>query len=406
MPGDTLFFFASLCLFLSSIEYAVPKPLPFMRLGLANLPVIFAVKSFRFREILLLILLKVLLAAFISGTVFSYVFLFSAAGSLASGLTVYLLYSCLNCCGGTRYISNVGLCLAGALANNAAQIAVARIFIFGKQAYFIAPLLLATGLVTGLLLGLFANRFEESSVFLKEVRAGTPRTPLREDFCDDSGSRSDRNGCGDSSCGGTPGQGDSSPYSASSVRGGRTAGIVLAAAALVLMLVLPFVRQLPVKAALWLLLLAFVMLARRGRVRLLPSFILIASLTALSLLTPSGRVLHTLGSFRITQGALEAGLSKGLVLTGMLFASQTIFAALKGRGLGQAGTKSRLFGPVGRVFADFARLSARRLDIQGRGLMAALDGRLCELWSGTDCSEAAGCENPGRTFEAAPGEIQ
>ena len=413
MPGDTLFFFASLCLFLSSIEYAVPKPLPFMRLGLANLPVIFAVKSFRFREILLLILLKVLLAAFISGTVFSYVFLFSAAGSLASGLAVYLLYSCLNCCGGTRHISNVGLCLAGALANNAAQIAVARIFIFGKQAYFIAPLLLATGLVTGLLLGLFANRFEESSVFLKEVRAGTPRTPLREDFCDDSGSRSDRNGCGDSSCDGTPGQGDSSPHSASSARGGRTAGIVLAAAALALMLVLPFVRQLPVKAALWLLLLAFVMLARRGRVRLLPSFILIASLTALSLLTPSGRVLHTLGSFRITQGALEAGLSKGLVLTGMLFASQTIFAALKGRGLGQAGTKSRLFGPVGRVFADFARLSARRLDIQGRGLMAALDGRLCELWSGTDCSEPAGCENPGRpseaarrTFEAAPGEIQ
>ena len=423
MPGDTLFFFASLCLFLSSIEYAVPKPLPFMRLGLANLPVIFAVKSFRFREILLLIILKVLLAAFISGTVFSYVFLFSAAGSLASGLAVYLLYSCLNCCGGTRHISNVGLCLAGALANNAAQIAVARICIFGKQAYFIAPLLLATGLVTGLLLGLFANRFEESSVFLKEVRAGTPRTPLREDFCGDSGSRSDRNGCGDSSgcsggCGdssgdGTPVRDDSGSHSASSVRGGRTAGIILAAAALALMLVLPFVRQLPVKAALWLLLLAFVMLARRGRVRLLPSFILIASLSALSLLTPSGRVLHTLGSFRITQGALEAGLSKGLVLTGMLFASQTLFAALKGRGLGQAGTKSRLFGPVGRVFADFARLSARRLDIKGRGLMAALDGRLCELWSGTDCSEPAGCENPGRPSEAArrpseaaPGEIQ
>lgn len=405
MPGDTLFFFASLCLFLSSIEYAVPKPLPFMRLGLANLPVIFAVKSFRFREILLLILLKVLLAAFISGTVFSYVFLFSAAGSLASGLAVYLLYSCLKCCGGTRHISNVGLCLAGALANNAAQIAVARICIFGKQAYFIAPLLLATGLVTGLLLGLFANRFEESSVFLKEVRAGTPRTPLREDFCGDSGSRSDRNGCGDSSCGGTPGQGDSSPHSASSAWGGRTAGIILAAAALALMLVLPFVRQLPVKAALWLLLLAFVMLARRGRVRLLPSFILIASLTALSLLTPSGRVLYTLGSFRITQGALEAGLSKGLVLTGMLFASQTLFAALKGRGLGQTGTKSRLFGPVGRVFADFARLSARRLDIQGRGLMAALDGRLCELWSGTDCSEPAGCENPGRPSEATTGEL-
>lgn len=401
MPGDTLFFFASLCLFLSSIEYAVPKPLPFMRLGLANLPVIFAVKSFRFRDMLLLILLKVLSAAFISGTAFSYVFLFSAAGSLASGLAVYLLYCGLKCCGGTRHISNVGLCLAGALANNAAQIAVARIFIFGKQASFIAPLLLATGLVTGLLLGLFANSFEERSVFLKEVRAGTPRTSLRADNSGSGGFSGtpvrDGHGIAD---------GGSGSHNACSVRGGSAADIVLAAAALALMLVLPFVRKLPVKTALWLLLLAFDMLACRGRVRLLPSFILIASLTALSLLTPSGRVLHTLGSFRITQGALEAGISKGLTLTGMLFASQTIFAALKSRGLGQAGAQSRLFGPVGRVFADFARLSARRLDIKGQGLMAALDGRLCELWSGTDCSEAACCENPGRTAEAAPGGMK
>lgn len=403
MPGDTLFFFASLCLFLSSIEYAVPKPLPFMRLGLANLPVIFAVKSFRFRDMLLLILLKVLSAAFISGTAFSYVFLFSAAGSLASGLAVYLLYCGLKCCGGTRHISNVGLCLAGALANNAAQIAVARIFIFGKQAFFIAPLLLATGLVTGLLLGLFANSFEERSVFLKEVRAGTPRTPLRDGS---SGSGTADGGSGECSDNSRSDSSGSGSHSSSSARGSRIVGIVLAAAALALMLVLPFVRQLPVKAALWLLLPAFVMLARRGRVRLLPSFILIASLTALSLLTPSGRVLHTLGSFRITQGSLEAGISKGLTLTGMLFASQTIFAALNSRGLGQAGAQSRLFGPVGKVFADFARLSARRLDIKGQGLMAALDGRLCELWSGTDCSEAACCENPGRTAEAAPGGMK
>ncbi len=403
MPGDTLFFFASLCLFLSSIEYAVPKPLPFMRLGLANLPVIFAVKSFRFRDMLLLILLKVLSAAFISGTTFSYVFLFSAAGSLASGLAVYLLYCGLKCCGGTRHISNVGLCLAGALANNAAQLAVARIFIFGKQAFFIAPLLLATGLVTGLLLGLFANSFEERSVFLKEVRAGTPRTPLRDGS---SGSGTADGGSGECSDNSRSDSSGSGSHSSSSARGSRTVGIVLAAAALALMLVLPFVRQLPVKAVLWLLLPAFAMTARRGRVRLLPSFILIASLTALSLLTPSGRVLHTLGSFRITQGALEAGISKGLTLTGMLFASQTIFAALNSRGLGQAGAQSRLFGPVGKVFADFARLSARRLDIKGQGLMAALDGRLCELWSGTDCSEAACCENPGRTFEAAPGGMK
>ena len=358
MPGDTLLFFASLCLFLSSVEYAVPKPLPFMRLGLANLPVIFASKSFRIRDILLLVLLKVLLSSFISGTMFSYVFLFSAAGSLASGLAVSCLYALLRKCGGKRLISNVGLCLLGALANNAAQIAVARALIFGRQAYVIAPLLLASGLVSALALGLFANAFEARSRFLEAVREGKAREPRVADG-------------GEGTFPGTVG-GDGK---------GGIAPVLMAVAAFALMLVLPFIgggtgpRCLWAKAAVWLLLLVLDEIARRGKVRLLSPLIMIVGLTALSLLSPSGKVLRVVGGFRLTLGALEAGLSKGLTLTGMLFASQVIFSVLRGRGLGRGGR-------AGRVFADFARLSGPGLDIKGKGLMPALDGRLLDVWQG------------------------
>lgn len=366
MPGDTLLFFASLCLFLSSVEYAVPKPLPFMRLGLANLPVIFAAKSFRARDILLLVLLKVLLSSFISGTMFSYVFLFSAAGSLASGIAVFCLHALLRKSGADRLISGVGLCLAGALANNAAQIAVARALIFGRQAYVIAPLLLASGLLSALALGLFANAFEGRSRFLAAVREGRKRPPLHA-----AGSGGEAS-AGTGACG----------------KGGILP-LLSAAAAFALMLALPFtgsgtgLRGLPVKAVLWLLLLALDEAARKGKVRLLPSLIMIAGLTALSLLSPSGKVLRVVGGFRLTRGALEAGLSKGLTLTGMLFASQVIFSALRGRGLGRGGW-------AGRVLADFARLSGKALDIKGRGLVAALDGRLLELWQGEETPGIAG----------------
>ncbi len=33
-------FFSALCFFLSAVEYAVPKPLPFFKIGFANLPIL------------------------------------------------------------------------------------------------------------------------------------------------------------------------------------------------------------------------------------------------------------------------------------------------------------------------------------------------------------------------------
>ena len=37
---------AAVCLFLASIEYVIPKPLPFLRIGLANLPLLLALDLF------------------------------------------------------------------------------------------------------------------------------------------------------------------------------------------------------------------------------------------------------------------------------------------------------------------------------------------------------------------------
>src|SRR5574344_1424039 len=85
-------FFAALCLFLSAVEYAIPKPLPFLRLGLANLPILLAIKKMKRRDVIVLILLKILGQSFISGTLFSYIFVFSAAGSFASGLMMMITY--------------------------------------------------------------------------------------------------------------------------------------------------------------------------------------------------------------------------------------------------------------------------------------------------------------------------
>ena len=160
-------FFAALCMFLSAIEYAIPKPLPFLRLGLANLPILLSLFVMRRKDTVVLIFLKVFAQGFISGTIFSYIFVFSAAGSFASGFVMLAVHSLL---WRTKHISAIGLCLAGAIGNNLAQIGVAFLIIFGQNTRFIAPVLLASGLVTGLVLGFFANIFMEKSKWFASMK--------------------------------------------------------------------------------------------------------------------------------------------------------------------------------------------------------------------------------------------
>ena len=159
-------FLAALCLFLAAVEYAIPKPLPFLRLGLANLPVIVALFLVPSRDIYKLILLKIIGQALITGTLFSYIFAFSAAGSLASGLTMLGVHLWLK-----NRVSCIGLSLAGAAANNIAQLVVAYFVLFGAATRYIAPILLISGAVTGLLLGIFTQMFIERSKWFRGLHA-------------------------------------------------------------------------------------------------------------------------------------------------------------------------------------------------------------------------------------------
>lgn len=141
-------------LFLSTIEFLIPKPLPFIRLGLANLPILISLELLSPLHILLLIVVKIIGQGLINGTLFSYIFLFSAAGSIAAGMAMLGLKRI-----GKRRISLIGISIFGALASNLMQILVARVLVIGKGAVLIAPPFLSIGLVSSVLLGIFAERF-------------------------------------------------------------------------------------------------------------------------------------------------------------------------------------------------------------------------------------------------------
>ena len=157
-------FLGGLCLFLSAIEYLFPRPVPFMRLGLANLPVLFALKLLPFPYVLLLVLLKITGQGLISGTLASYVFLFSAAGSFTSAVVMYSVYRIP-----AKFISLIGVSVLGALTGNIIQLILSVKFIFGDSAWVIAPLFLAIGTVSSFLIGLFAVKFLNRSQWISSL---------------------------------------------------------------------------------------------------------------------------------------------------------------------------------------------------------------------------------------------
>lgn len=159
-------FLAALAFFLSTVEYMLPRPVPFMRLGLANLPILIAVDLLPFGAYMALALVKVVGMSVLTGSLFSYVALFSLAGTMASALVM----RGLRAVAGPKALSYVGLCVAGAVASNMVQVALARLFVFGPSARFMAPAFMALGLVSGLILGSFTEAFASSSTWLAKVR--------------------------------------------------------------------------------------------------------------------------------------------------------------------------------------------------------------------------------------------
>ncbi|MCL2441224.1 MAG: Gx transporter family protein [Treponema sp.] len=157
------------CLFLSAIEYMIPKPLPFLRIGLANLPVMLALDVLPFPSFLVLICIKITGQALITGTLFSYIFIFSAAGTFFSALLMYFLRRGLGSTAfGKKHLTFIGIGSAGAMISNISQLALAYVFIFGENVYYITPPFLAVGLLTGIILGFFCEKFSKKSQWRKK----------------------------------------------------------------------------------------------------------------------------------------------------------------------------------------------------------------------------------------------
>ncbi len=143
----------SLALVLALAERWIPLqlivPVPGIKLGLANIVTLFALMRLRPVDALVILVVRSSVVGAISGIT---TFLFSLVGGLLALAGMWLLSRAAS-----RFVSVIGISLAGAALHNIGQVLVASLLL--SEPLLIAtylPLLLLTGLATGLLTGVAA----------------------------------------------------------------------------------------------------------------------------------------------------------------------------------------------------------------------------------------------------------
>jgi heptaprenyl diphosphate synthase len=139
----------SVGLILYVLEAHIPQPLPWARIGLANVVTLMALILWGFWEALVVVLLRTFLGSLVVGTLLSPVFLFALGGGLASLICMGLAHRYLQ-----PLLSVVGISVLGALAHNLTQLTLAySLYVHRGQIFFLLPFLLLASVLTGFFVG-------------------------------------------------------------------------------------------------------------------------------------------------------------------------------------------------------------------------------------------------------------
>lgn len=144
-------------LVLSIIESWIPIPLPFpgVKLGLANIITLTVIVFYGFKDALSVVLIRCILSSVFGGGITG--FLFSVVGGIFSAVIMYTLYK-----RGSKVFSIIGISIAGAVSHNIAQLVIASVIMKDAAIYTILPVLLISGVIMGLFVGLCSSFLEKA----------------------------------------------------------------------------------------------------------------------------------------------------------------------------------------------------------------------------------------------------
>lgn len=151
--------FTALALIFSYVELLIPIQfgVPGMKLGLANLVIVIFLYKRNAKEAMLLSIVRILLAGFMFSNLFS--ILYSLAGGILSLIVMAVLKK-------LETFSVIGVSIAGGIAHNMGQLVIAMIVVETYRIGYYFPILLITGMVTGMLIGVISNEVLKRTIHI------------------------------------------------------------------------------------------------------------------------------------------------------------------------------------------------------------------------------------------------
>lgn len=142
--------FAAVAIIFGYVESLIPffAGIPGIKLGLANLAVLFILEKYTWREAAFVSAIRIIVIGFLFGNMFTIIY--SLAGAALS-LTVMTLMKKISGFG------ILGISVAGGVSHNIGQLIVAALIVENTSLLYYAPLLLISGVVTGLLIGILTR---------------------------------------------------------------------------------------------------------------------------------------------------------------------------------------------------------------------------------------------------------
>ena len=150
-------------LVLYGFETLLPTPIPWLRLGIANIITLVALLLYGFRTALSVTLIRIIVGSLFTGTFLGPAFVLSLGGGVSSTVAMGIALGL-----SSDLFGPVGLSLIGALFHNLAQLSLAYLLFIQRieAVLIVSPVILLMGTITGFSNGVI------SALLIREIRSG------------------------------------------------------------------------------------------------------------------------------------------------------------------------------------------------------------------------------------------
>ena len=152
-----LYIFVALSSSIFILESFIPRPLPWIKLGLSNVITVLLIYFFPLNFVLKVVVYRVVIGSIFSASLFTPSFFLSFSGGISSAVAMFLAKKFFD-----KFFSSIGISIIGAETHIFTQLLVVYKFIIKDADIFkLTPYLIIFSLITGLIIGIISLKVIE-----------------------------------------------------------------------------------------------------------------------------------------------------------------------------------------------------------------------------------------------------